>query len=114
MNKKQLECELQRAIRAGVISSHDSVGCFSCTVYVSAMFDDGDHPVVVLSKRHDDWWFTDEGNTFMRQGAGSVEMSLRVGSVAAHFVDDLRMFVKALLMVERMAKLWRQKNPKSP
>ena len=100
MNRKQLERELERAIKAGVVSSHDSVGALYCTVYVTAMFADGDHPVVQLSKRLCGWYLCDQGHTFVRQGAGTIEMSLRLGLDGADFVDDLRIFVGALLMVD--------------
>ena len=100
MNRKQLERKLQCAVEAGVVSSHDSVGPFGCIVYVSATFEDGDHPVVRLEKRQCSWWLCDQGHTFMRQGVGSIEMSLDVGSDKADFVDDLQMFIKVLLMVD--------------
>ncbi len=99
MNRKQLERELERAIKAGVVSSHDSIGPFGCTVYVKKMFAFGDHPVVQLKKRLCAWYLCDDGNTFMRQGAGTIEMSMAVGN-ADDFVDDLRMFVDVLLMVD--------------
>ena len=100
MNRKYLERELRRAIEDGVVSSHDTVGPFGCIVYVEAMFADGDHPVVRLEKRQCSWWLCDQGHTFMRQGAGDIEMSLDVGSDNADFVDEVRTFVNVLLMVD--------------
>ena len=105
MNRKgkKLESELRRAIEDGVVISHDPVGPFGCIVYVSAMFADGDHPVVRLTNVEglDRWYFCDDGHTFMRQGAGTIEMSLRLNSRdTSDFVDDLRTFVDVLLMVD--------------
>ena len=101
MIKEHFERELRRAIEDGVVSSYDPVGSFGCAVYVSAMFADGDHPVVRLSKRQYGWVLCDSGHTFVRQGAGTVEMSLVLdGEDGADFVGEVRTFVNVLLMVD--------------
>ena len=101
MNRKHLERELRRAIDNKVVSAHDPVGPFGCIVYVSAMFADGGHPVVRLEKRQCSWWLCDQGHTFMRQGSGTIEMSLVLdGEDGADFVGEVQTFVNVLLMVD--------------
>ena len=101
MNTRDPISRLRDAIDKDAVESFEGVTRDRYSVYVPEMYPDGDHPVVLLVKRHQAWWFTDEGNTLMRRGAGTIEMSLRLERIyCCDFVYDLKMFVKALLMVD--------------
>ena len=100
MSATDLERRLQDAIGKGVADSFESVTCDRYIVYVPVMFPDGDHPVVLLKRRRGKWHLTDDGNTLMRLDKGSIEVSTRVWPEDAGFVDTLRNFADALLLIE--------------
>lgn len=43
-------------------------------IYSPFMFDDGDHFVVILRKKHNGWYFTDEGHTLMHLSYTNVDI----------------------------------------
>lgn len=100
MNKQEVEGRLQDVIHNRIVDSYDRLFQHGYVVYVCAMFDDGDHPVVLLKRRSTRWWFTDDGNTLLRQGLGAVEMRVEVNRDGSDFESTLRMFVLALLAVD--------------
>ena len=100
MNTTDLERRLQDAIDKGVAESFECVTCDQYIVYVPEMFPDGDHPVVLLKRRRGKWRLTDDGNTLLRLGEGSIEVSTPVWPEDPDFADNLRSFVSALLLIE--------------
>ena len=100
MNKDNLESRLQNAIDEGAAVYFKYVTRDRYIVYVPEMFLDGNQPAVILKRCHGKWRFTDDGNTFLRLGKGSVEVSQRVWPEVAGFSDNLRNFVSALLLIE--------------
>ena len=48
----------------------------------------------------DHWRLTDEGNTLLRLGEDSIEVTTPVWPEDPDFADDLRDFVSALLLIE--------------
>ncbi len=94
-NAAGLERELRRAIEGVDIERE---GADRYIVHVPFMFDDGDHPVIVLKKRGGRWLFTDEGHTLMRAGGGG-EMCVEVAE--GRRGSALLAFVKAIMKVDQ-------------
>jgi hypothetical protein len=65
-------------------------------VYTPFMFDDGDHFVVILRRKGDKWFLTDEGHTLMHLTYGGVDIArgsrarIVEESLAAHGVENNR------------------------
>ena len=101
MNRKKLERKLKHAIECGLVIDYERETSSRYIVYVSAMFEDGDHPVVLLLRRWFRWRLTDEGNTLeVRLGEGAVEMSMPLRHDGHFLVDRLTSFTDTLLAVD--------------
>jgi hypothetical protein len=72
MNTAELEREFKRKVCEEIDVEREGVDRY--IVYTPFMFDDGDHFVIVLKKRNDQWRFTDEGHTFMHMSYGEIDL----------------------------------------
>jgi len=61
-------------------------------VFTPFMFDDGDHPVIVLKKEGERWMLSDEANTYMRLTYDISEKDLHGGTRQKIISDALSMF----------------------
>lgn len=73
MNTTQLEREFKRKVSAEIDVEPEGIDRY--IVYTPFMFDDGDHFVIILKKRDNQWRFTDEGHTFMHMSYGEIDLS---------------------------------------
>ena len=72
MNTAELEREFKRKVCDEIDVEGEGIDRY--IVYTPFMFDDGDHFVIVLKKRKNQWRFTDEGHTFMHMSYGAIDL----------------------------------------
>jgi hypothetical protein len=73
MNTAELQREFKRKVSNEIDVEREGIDRY--IVYTPFMFDDGDHFVIVLKKRDNEWRFTDEGHTFMHMSYGEIDLS---------------------------------------
>ncbi len=72
MNTAELEREFKRKVCDEIDVEREGIDRY--IVYTPFMFDDGDHFVIILKKRDDQWRLTDEGHTFMHMSYGEIDI----------------------------------------
>lgn len=73
MNTAELQREFKRKVCDEIDVEQEGLDRY--IVYTPFMFDDGDHFVILLKKRKEQWHFTDEGHTFMHMSYGEIDIS---------------------------------------